>query len=218
MSKEISARRVVLVSFFVDSLDIVVNTGVMLITGSVVMAAELAEGVSELVFSGLPLIGLRRSRKEVYIWSLSSALVMLIFASTLSFYFGLTRFLNPEPINNIILAYGALTVSVVSNGYAFCLSARRILKERNFLEILGVFWSSRLIMTKNTFVLDLMGASAALVGLIALILYQFFGEIRFDGVGAMGIGLVLALLSVNLILDIRRMQVSGNALPQDEDV
>ena len=73
-------------------------------------------------------------------------------------------------------------------------------------------------MTKNTFVLDLMGASAALVGLIALILYQFFGEIRFDGVGAMGIGLVLALLSVNLILDIRRMQVSGNALPQDEDV
>ena len=61
-------------------------------------------------------------------------------------------------------------------------------------------------MTKNTFVLDLMGMSAALLGLVALILYQLTGELRFDGVGAMGIGIVLALLSVDLLFDIGTAQ------------
>lgn len=203
------------------------------------MVAELAEGVSDLVSSGLLLIGLKRARREVYFWSLASALIMLLIASTLSFYFGLMRFLNPEPVNNIILAYVALTIGLVSNGYAFHLSAKRILKDRSYSQILAVFWSSTLVMTKNTFVLDLMGMSAALVGLIALVMYQVFGEIRFDGIGAMGIGLVLGILSINLILDMKRallahpfgcaaaaaapsplqdLEIFGNALPRNEEV
>lgn len=229
MGKEISAKRVVLTSFFVDALDVVVNAAVMLVTGSVVMLAELAEGVSDLVSSGLLLIGLKRPKKEVYLWSLTSALIMLLFASTLSFYFGYKRFLAPEPIDNILLAYIALVISVVSNGYAFYLSAVRILNGKTFLQVFRAFRSSSLVMTKNTFVLDLMGMSAALVGLVALILYQVFGEVRFDGIGAMGIGVVLAFLSINLIVDIRRMsskgallagapRVFGNALPRDGEV
>ena len=60
-------------------------------------------------------------------------------------------------------------------------------------------------MTKNTFVLDLMGMSAALVGLSALILYQISQNPRFDGLGAMAIGVVLALFSLKLLSDIKKM-------------
>lgn len=202
---QISAKRVVLTSFIVDFLDILVNVFVALVTGSVVMVAELFQGVSDLIASGLLLVGLKRSKKEAYFWTLMSALVMLVLASLLSIYFGLKRFLNPQEIENIMLAYIALTISVASNGYAFWLSAKRILKWRSFSQVIGAFWESPLYMTKNTFVLDLMGVSAALVGFVALVLYQVFGEIRFDGIGAMGIGLVLGILSLNLVLDIRRM-------------
>ncbi|MEK7521665.1 MAG: cation transporter [Patescibacteria group bacterium] len=201
----ISAKRVVWTSFFVDLLDILVNVFVALLTGSIVMVAELFQGVFDLIASGLLIVGLKRSKKEAYFWTLLSALVMLILASTLSFYFGLKRFLDPTPVEYIFLAYGALVISVVSNGYAFWLSAKRILKDRSIKQVFRAFWGSSLYMTKNTFVLDLMGMSAAFVGLIALVLYQVFGEVRFDGLGAMGIGTVLAFLSLNLVLDIWRM-------------
>jgi divalent metal cation (Fe/Co/Zn/Cd) transporter len=206
MTKKISARRVVITSFFVDVLDIALNLAVMTITGSVVMLAELFQGVADLISSGFLLVGLRRSRKEIYFWTLSSALSMLLLASTLSFYFGLQRFLQPKAIENILLAYAALLFAACSNGYAFYVSAKRILDGRKPSALARTFASSSRIMTKNTFVLDLMGMSAALVGFIALILYQFVGERRFDGLGAMGIGVVLAFLSIDLILDIRKMR------------
>lgn len=214
VAKEISARRVVLTSFFVDALDIVLNLAVVVITGSVVMLAELFQGVADLLSSSFLLIGLRKSKKEILFWTLLSALTMLLLASTMSFYFGLRRFLNPEGIENILLAYAALLIAGSSNGYAFYISVKRLLEGRKVSRLAKVFASSPRIMTKNTFVLDLMGMSAAAVGFIALVLYQLTGETRFDGLGAMGIGVVLAFLSVQLILDIR--QSRGKKLDRGE--
>lgn len=210
MAKSISAEKVVWTSFFVDLLDILVNFGVVIVTGSIVMLAELFQGIFDLVASGLLLIGLRRPKREVHYWALMSALVMLLIASTLSFYFGYRRFLNPEEIQNIFLAYITLMVNIFTNCYAFYLSVKRIIKGKNLFNVFNEFKNSPLVMTKNTFVLDLMGVSAAVVGLIALVLYQLFGEIRFDGLGAMAIGLVLAFLSVDLILNIIRLKKIGN--------
>ncbi len=202
MAKNFSANRVVLTSFFVDALDIVLNVVVMTITGSVVMLAELLQGVADLLSSGFLLIGLARPRKEIHFWILLSALCMLLLAASMSFYFGLQRFLNPEDIESIALAYAALIIAATSNGYAFYVSVKRIMKGKPVKNVLKVYNKSTQIMTKNTFVLDLMGMSAALVGLVALVLYQVTGENRFDGVGAMGIGLVLAFLSIDLVIDI----------------
>src|SRR5688572_10711291 len=197
MSGKISAGKVVWTSFFVDVLDILINFWIMIVTGSVVMVAELFQGVSDLVASGLLLVGLKRPKKEIYFWSFMSAFVMLFIASTLSFYFGLKRFLHPEEIKNIFLVYAILIVNITSNGYAFYLSIQRILKGKNWRMVIKEFKDSKLLITKNTFVLDLMGMGAGVVGLAALVLYQLFGEIRFDGLGAMGIGLVLAILSID---------------------
>jgi divalent metal cation (Fe/Co/Zn/Cd) transporter len=212
MSGKISAGKVVWTSFFVDVLDVLINFWIMIVTGSVVMVAELFQGVSDLVASGLLLVGLKRPKKEIYFWSFMSAIVMLFIASTLSFYFGLKRFLHPEEIKNIFLAFAILIVNITSNGYAFYLSIKRILKGKNWRMVIKEFKDSKLLITKNTFVLDLMGMGAGVVGLAALVLYQLFGEIRFDGLGAMGIGLVLAILSIDLILNIRRLRKTGERI------
>lgn len=200
---KISPTRVVLTSFFVDALDIALNLAIMLVTGSVVMLAELFQGVSDLLASGFLLVGLRRPRREIFLWTILSALCMLLLASSLSFYFGLQRFLQPEPIQNITLAYAALFISATTNGYAFYVSVRRILNSRPPTKLWKAYSKSTKLMTRNTFILDLMGMSAALVGLAAVVLYQMTGELRYDGLGAMGIGIVLAFLSTDLLLDIR---------------
>ena len=64
MAKQISSNKAVWTSFFVDLGDIVMNVLVMLATGSVVMLAEAFEGISDLVASGLLLIGLRNSKRR----------------------------------------------------------------------------------------------------------------------------------------------------------
>jgi divalent metal cation (Fe/Co/Zn/Cd) transporter len=203
------ASKVVWTSFFVDALDIALNLVIMLVTGSVVMLAEMFQGISDLLASGFLLIGLRRSKKEIYLWTALSALSMLLLAATLSFYYGLQRFLEPEEIESIALAYIALVIAASSNGYAFYVSVKRLLEGRKDKNVIRAYSSSNKIMTRNTFVLDLMGMSAALVGLVALVLYQITGETRYDGVGAMAIGVILALLSLDLLVDMLRMRARG---------
>ena len=61
---KISSKRTILTSFLVDLGDIALNVTGMLITGSVVLLAEALEGGSDLVASGLLLVGLRISNKR----------------------------------------------------------------------------------------------------------------------------------------------------------
>src|SRR5688572_7861688 len=162
--KRISAAKTVTTSFFVDLADIILNVIVMIITGSVVMLAEALEGGSDLVASGALLIGLRISKrradkkhpfgygKALFSWTLISALIMLVFASGLSFYFGLQRLLNPQAIKSIYLAYGALCISIITNGYSLTLSTRRLLHKEDLKNLLQVSLKSTHVETKNTFI------------------------------------------------------------------
>jgi cation diffusion facilitator family transporter len=223
--KRISAAKTVTTSFFVDLADIILNVIVMIITGSVVMLAEALEGGSDLVASGALLIGLRISKrradkkhpfgygKALFSWTLISAFIMLVFASGLSFYFGLQRLLNPQAIKSIYLAYGALCISIITNGYSLTLSIRRLLHKEKLKKILQVFLKSTHVETKNTFILDLTGTTAAVLGLISLILYQVAGIQHFDGLGGMLIGLIIAFSSVVLIWGVKSYLIGKGAGP-----
>src|SRR5687767_1479881 len=173
---KISAKRAIVTSFVVDGLDIALNITVMIITGSVVLLAEALEGSSDLVASGLLWIGLHMSKKRpdkkhpfgygkaLFSWTLLSAVVMLVCGAGLSFYFGLKRFLEPEEIRHIGLAYAALTISILSNGYALSVSTRRILHDQRIGQLKQMLIHSTRVETKNTFILDLTGTGAAFVG------------------------------------------------------
>ena len=225
---QVSAHRVVWTSFIVDILDVILNLIVMLATGSVVMLSELLQGGADLIAAGMLLIGLKRSRppadkkhpfgqgKEIYFWTLLSALVMFAVAAGFSLYFGWQRFINPQPVHNIYLAYGGLIFATITNGYAFSLSFRRLLGRRDPKRILNIFLQSSLVESKNTFVLDFMGTSAAFIGLSALILYQVTGEMRFDGIGAMSMGIVLSVLAFFLVLGVKDFLIGKSASPEIE--
>src|SRR5688500_1114754 len=192
MTKRISSAKTVWTSFLVDLGDIILNVIVMLATGSVVMLAEAFEGLSDLVASGLLLIGLRISKrrpnkkhpfgygKALFFWTLISAIVMLIFGAGSSVYFGVQRLLHPTEITNLLWAYGALCISIITNGYAFSLSTRRLLEKEKFKDLYRAFLRSTHVETKNTFILDFTGTASAVLGLISLVLYQAAGIKHFD--------------------------------------
>jgi cation diffusion facilitator family transporter len=215
MAKKISSGKAVWTSFLVDLGDIIMNVIIMMITGSVVMLAEAFEGLSDLVASGLLLLGLRISRrrpnkkhpfgfgKALFFWTLVSAMVMLIFGAGLSVYFGVQRFLHPETIEKIPFAYGALCISIITNGYALSVSTRRLLENEKITKLFGIFLTTTHVETKNTFILDFTGTASAVMGLISLALYQLANVQYFDAVGAILIGILIAISSVLLIWGVK---------------
>lgn len=226
--RKISAKTVVVASFLVDVLDIVLSIGVAFLTGSVIMLTEALEGVSDLTSSGLLLIGLKKSSqkadrthpfgygREIYFWTLLAALIMFGVTSTVSIYFGWQRFLHPHPVDNLIVAQIVLLIAFFTNGYAFFLSYKRLLRKRSMKQIIKIFYKSSLVETKTTFILDLMGTVAAFLGMVALLIYRITGDVRYDGIGAMVIGVALAFLALLLVMGIRDLLVGRSASHETE--
>ena len=223
-----SINRVLVTSFIVDITDVLLNVAVAVLSGSVVMLSQALQGGSDLIASGLLIIGLKRSRrpsdknypfgygKELYFWTMMAALVMLEITATLSFYLGYKRFIDPQPVHNIYLAYAVLIFGLITNSYAAYLSSRRLLGKRSPKAIFSVFSRSVLIETKTALVLDIMGSGASILGLLALFVFQATGDFRFDGLGAMSIGVMLALLSAILLDGIKDMLVGRKASDEVE--
>ncbi len=226
--KRLSARRIIITSFLVDFLDVFLSFFVAILSGSIVMVTQMLEGLADLSASGFLLIGLRRSLRkedkthpfgygrEIYFWTLMSALIMFGITSTLSFYFGYRRFIDPIPLRDINLALFVLLLTFFTNAYAFILSFLRLLRSRSIFSIVSIFFKSSLVETKTTFTLDLMGTLASFFGLIALLIYKFTGDGRFDGLGAMVIAVNLAIFSIFLVLGIKDLLVGRSASSEVE--
>lgn len=226
--EEITAKKVIITSLVVDIIDILTNTTVSLVTGSMVMTAEALQGMADITAVGFLFIGLIRSSRpadkvhpfgysrEIYFWTLISSVIMLIFTASLSFFLGLQRFLHPEVLDNIQWAFVVLVIAILTNGYALTRDIKRILGKRSLALLFSTFIQSPQIETKTTLVLDLMGVGAAIVGLGALLSYKAFANPRLDGIGAMGIGVILAILSLLLIFGVRDLLIGKRASKEIE--
>ncbi len=213
-------------SLVVDLLDVLMNVVVAIITGSVIMLVESMQGVADVTSVGLLLLGHRRSHrrankqhpfgygKEVYFWSILSAFIAVAITATLSFYFGYSEFMHPTGVDNIYVAYIILSIAIVTNTYAFWLSAKKLLGDRPFRQILRVFLRSHRIATKTTFVLDAMGTAAATIGLSSLVAYQVRGNIYLDGIGAMLMAIGLAIFAILLLIGALSL-ITGQSAPRD---
>jgi cation diffusion facilitator family transporter len=224
--KKITSKKVVQTSFMVSISDVLINVIIAYISGSVVMLSQALEGAADLLASSLLLLGIRQANRpsdrrhpyghgrELYFWTFLAALTTFVITAGMSFYYGLDRFLHPEPIKNINLAIIALLIAIITNGYSMTLSMRRLLGGRSWPHIWKVFVGSALIETKTTLVLDFMGTMASVLGFLSLVFYMSTGNLRFDGIGAMTIGLTLAILALFIIKGAKDLLV-GESAPFD---
>ncbi|MFC1600526.1 cation diffusion facilitator family transporter [Patescibacteria group bacterium] len=227
-NKKISSERVVITSFFVNVSDIIVNAIVVYLSGSVVMLSQLLQGFADLTATGFLVYGVKRSKRkadkvhplgygrEIYFWTFLSALVTLSITAGASFYFGLKRFLNPEPVENIGLAFIALSFALITNGYSMSLGLKRLLGGSSFSKIKEVVTKSVLIDTKKAFVLDLMGATASVLGLVALFLCAVSGNYQLDGLGAMAIGIAMGFMALFILKGAKDLLVGKSASSEIE--
>lgn len=195
------------------------------------MIAEALQGGADLLTSSLLLYGIRRSGKranrnyrfghgrEIFFWVLMAGVAMFALTATLSVGFGLERILHPEPIRNVWLAYLALSIAILTNGYALGLSLRRLHgADTGPLRAWHRFRHSSMIETKATLILDGLGTISATLGLVAVTAYLITGNSEFDGAGSIAIGLATAVLAATLISSVKDLLVGRSATSDIENL
>jgi cation diffusion facilitator family transporter len=197
----------------------------------VVVLTEALQGMADVLTSGLLWLGVHRSKKrpnkehrfgygkELFFWILMAGISMFILTAGFSFYFGLMRLLHPAPVHNLPVAFLSLGIGLVTNLYALRLSLQRLHIRYN--SSVKVLWdklvSSTYIETKATIILDAMGSTASFLGIGALATYALTGNERFDGLGAMVVGVACAVFAVLLISEVKDFIVGRSASAEVEE-
>ncbi|MDT5097325.1 MAG: hypothetical protein QOC76_1062 [Mycobacterium sp.] len=200
-----------------------------LITGSSSMLAEAVHSVADTSNQGLLLLGQRQSRKEAdplhqfgygrsrYFYSFVVALVLFTLGSVFALYEGYHKISHPAELTSPIVAIVILVVAIGLEGYSF----RTAVKESRPLKRSGSWW--RFIRTSRNPELPvvLLEDSGALVGLVlALIgvgLTVLTGNAVWDGIGTVGIGLLLGVIAVVLMVEMHSLLI-GEGATREEDL
>lgn len=223
MTRPLTSRRVLVVSFLVNVLDVASNLVVALLTGSAVVFSAMAQGLADATGSVLLVIGERRSRRqrdadhplgyarEAFFWGLLSAVVMLVIGAGLSAWRGYQQLLDPGPIESPWLAIAVVALAALTNGYAVSLGIRKVAASNGSLR--GAFGDMNQPLVKNSLLRDTIGTFTSIVGLVALALYGVLDMPRFDAFGALAAAVMMVVASVALLVQARAL-ITGQAVPE----
>ena len=199
-----------------------------LITGSSSMLAESVHSVADTSNQGLLLWGQRQARKEAdrlhpfgygrsrYFYSFVVALVLFTLGSVFALYEGYHKISHPEPLTSAPVAIAILVVAIGLESYSF----RTAVVESRPLKGASSWW--RFIRTSRNPELPvvLLEDTGALIGLVfALIgvgLTMLTGDAVWDGVGTVGIGVLLGVIAVILMVEMHSLLIGEGATPAQE--
>jgi cation diffusion facilitator family transporter len=176
-----------------------------LVTGSASMLAESVHSVADTGNETLLLIGRGRSRRartaehpfgfgrERYFYGFVVAVMLFTVGAVFSIYDGIHKILSPGHLDSPVVAYVVLALSMVLEGF----SLRTAIREANEVRQQGHGWRQFVHVTKTPELpVVLLEDSAALIGLcfafLGVLLSQLTGHEQWDGVGSVGVGLLLA--------------------------
>jgi len=221
--KRLTDTNVVGTSLIVSVSDVVLNLLVSLITGSTAVLAQALQGISDLTTAGILFAGVTRSKRlpdkahplgygrEIFFWVLIAGMFMFIGTGLFTLYVGLRQVLDPGIIENVWLAFAMLSFGFLTNFYAFQKSFRRLHHRASSHSMWRQFRDSPMVETKATFIVDFLGSLSAAFGLVALFTYVVTGDVRFDGLGGMFVGVSMMIAAVILVLDVRDLIVGKSA-------
>lgn len=240
-SKHSGAARAILYAFLANGGIALAKSWAAVVTGSGSMLAEAIHSYADTGNQVLLYLGLRQSVKPAdtehplgygkvsYFWSFIVALMLFSLGGLFSIYEGFHKFNHPEPLSNIWIAIGVLSVAIVLETFSLlgCLREISIIRgERPFKLWLRHTRSSELVVVLGEDIAALLGL---ILALIFVSLAAITGNSIYDAIGSMCIGVILIVISVFLTIRMRSLLVGRSADPliqeainsiikQDEDI
>ncbi len=228
LNKPRSTTGVLVTSLAVDLFNLALGIAIAIFTSSVIMLTAAMQSFAELSSSLTLKFGKRYSDKrptklhpfgfgkEVYYWSTLATFTVMGVVAAVALTYGYKEVLHPTSIKHIVIAYIALSLTLLANAFSFWTSSHKLLAGRPLRELHRAFLDSPLISTKTTTILDVMGMLSSAIGLFFLTLCGVVGDGLFDGIGAIAMGLILAMSGFVLLISVRTLVTGQSAPPEME--
>ena len=189
----------------------------------------LSEGIHSVVDVGnqlLLLYGLKQSQrppdelfpfghgKEVYFWSFIVAILIFAVGAGVSVYEGIHQVIEQRPIEGFSVSYAVLGSAMVFEGAAWYVALSEFKKVKGSLGFIEAVQRGK----DPTMFVVLFEDSAALLGLAVALggiaLSQITGNVIFDGIASLAIGLVLASTAAWLAYETKGLLIGERAKQQ----
>jgi cation diffusion facilitator family transporter len=214
---------------------LIANTGIAIakfvaffVSGSSSMLTEAVHSVADAGNQVLLLVGSKRAKVPIsaehqfgygrirYVYAFIVAIVLFSVGGLFSLYEGLHKFQHPEPLSNPIVPFTVLAIAIVLESF----SLRTALKEANAVRGRRSLWQFIKAARQPELPVILLEDIGALTGLV----FAFGGvsmatiteDARWDGVGALSVGVLLVVIAIILAIEMSGMLVGESALEEDQ--
>lgn len=201
------------------------KAGAAFVTGSSAMVSEAVHSVVDSGNELLLLHGMRRSRqrpdaehplgygRELYFWSFIVALLLFAVGSGVSLVQGIAHVRDPEPLENALVSYIVLGLSLLFEGGSWFVALRGFRRAKGDES----YWSAIRHSKNPPQFMVLLEDSAAIVGILFALAGTWasvrFDDPRLDGCASIAIGLLLAAVSVVLARESKGLLIGEQADP-----
>jgi len=218
-----SSKKVIYAALIGNALIAVTKFFAAFITNS---SAMLSEGIHSLVDTGnqiLLLYGIKRAQKpademfpfgygkEIYFWSFVVAILIFAVGAGVSIYEGVHRILHPQPMSDVYINYIVLGLAIVFEGIAWMMAMKEFSKQKGERGFVSAIQRAK---DPSIFVVlfeDTAAILGLLVALLAIFLGQLTGNIYFDGVASVIIGLILGATAIWLAYETKSLLIGERA-------
>ncbi|WP_394752147.1 cation diffusion facilitator family transporter [Crenothrix sp.] len=197
----------------------IAKTGIALWTGSGSLLAEAIHSYADCGNQILLFIGLKRSTKkptrkhpmgfgrESYIWSMMVAIILFSVGGVFSVHEGWGRYNNPHTIENEGIALLVLIIAVALESFSLkgAMAAMEVEKgERSLWRWFRETHSSELMVVVGEDIAALIGL---VIAMIMLGLTMLTGNVLYDAVGSMLIGVLLIIVAILIGIETHSMLI-----------
>jgi cation diffusion facilitator family transporter len=218
----------VAIAFAANLIVAIAKTVAAAITGSASILAEAAHSWADTGNEIFLIVANRRAQRppdrkhplghgrEAYVWSLLAALGLFVAGAAVSVAHGVQELFRPEPATDFLVGYVVLALSFVLEGISFLRSLHQTkptaqLFERDVLEQVMATSDPTL---RAVFAEDAAALIGLVIAFIALAAHQATGSVVPDAVGAILVGVLLAVVALILIDRNRQFLVGEEADPR----
>jgi cation diffusion facilitator family transporter len=193
------------------------------ITGSSSLLAEGVHSVADTTNQGLLLLGKKTSQRrateahqfgfgrERYFWSFIVALLLFSLGAVFASFEGIEKIIEPHQVEAPIVAIVILLVAIVLEAFSFrtaYIESSTLKGDRNWWQFIRDAKTPELPLV-------LLEDTGALIGLALALggvgMAELTGEPVWDGIGTLGIGVLLAIIAVILIHEMKSLLIGESA-------
>jgi cation diffusion facilitator family transporter len=192
-------------------------------SGSSAMLAEFFHSTVDTGNSLLLLYGMKRSErpadrghafghgKELYFWSFVVAVSMFAVGAVLSIWEGISHIRRAETIGDPTWSYVVLASSAVFSAVSLVVSLREVNRRKGDIGIIEYIRASKDPTVFTVLLEDASDIAGQVIALVAIYLSVKLHNPVFDGLGSIGVGVVILAVSVILANESRGLLVGETA-------